>query len=153
MVLCRAADAKAPPIAILVPEPPGTEELIPFPRRIDQSPWSSNTVRYGLSFANRSRRLSARAPISPIVARALPRLPKPPVAVLVVSAFGVPPDIRAWEDVEDTHGVPVVFDAAAALRSLDAVGYQPLRASSHATKLFAIGEGGAVLSTSSDLTE
>jgi dTDP-4-amino-4,6-dideoxygalactose transaminase len=80
-------------------------------------------------------------------------LPEPPAAVLVVSAFGAPPDIRAWERFEETHAIPVVFDAAAALMSLDAMGHQPVCVSLHATKLFAIGEGGAVLSTNTGLTE
>jgi dTDP-4-amino-4,6-dideoxygalactose transaminase len=88
-----------------------------------------------------------------IAAAALANLPEPPAAVLVISAFGAPPDVAAWEAFEAVHGIPVVFDAAAALMSLDAAGRQPLCVSLHATKVFAIGEGGAVLSTDPDLIE
>jgi len=88
-----------------------------------------------------------------IAERALPHLPQPPAAVLVISAFGAPPDIRAWEAFERTHRIPVVFDAAAALMSLDTVGHQPICVSLHATKVFAIGEGGAVLSTDAGLVD
>lgn len=213
-----AGAADHQPIAILVPELPATEALIPFLRRIDDSHWYSNYGPLWLEFrdslaafigvrANQpdlgvaftssgttaielalriralvGRRLclmpsytfiaSAHAvcntglepflldvdehslSLTPeIVERALPRLPEPPAAVLVVSAFGAPPDIRAWERFEATHAIPVVFDAAAALMSLDTAGHQPLCVSLHATKLFAIGEGGAVLSTNPELTE
>ena len=88
-----------------------------------------------------------------IAERALPHLPQPPAAVLVISAFGAPPDIRAWEAFERIHGIPVVFDAAAALMSLDTAGHQPICVSLHATKVFAIGEGGAVLSTDAGLVD
>ena len=88
-----------------------------------------------------------------IAERALPHLPQPPAAVLVISAFGAPPDIRAWEAFERIHGIPVVFDAAAALMSLDTAGHQPICVSLHATKVFAIGEGGVVLSTDAGLVD
>jgi len=88
-----------------------------------------------------------------IAERALPYLPEPPAVLLVISAFGAPPDIRAWEAFERTHRIPVVFDAAAALMSLDAGGHQPLCVSLHATKVFGIGEGGAVLSTDAGLID
>jgi dTDP-4-amino-4,6-dideoxygalactose transaminase len=226
MVIRSVHDAKVPdagaaarqPIAILVPELPATEELIPFLRRIDNSHWYSNYGPLWLEFRNalasfigartnqpdlgvtftssgttaielalRARALADRRlclmpsftfiasahavcnvglepflldvdehslTLTPeIVARALPHLPEAPAAVLVISAFGAPLDIRAWENFEETHGIPVVFDAAAALMSLDTVGYQPLCVSLHATKLFSIGEGGAVLSTDTALAE
>ena len=88
-----------------------------------------------------------------IVERALRSCPnlRPPCWWSVRSARR--PDIGAWERFEATQGIPVVFDAAAALMSLDTVGHQPLCVSLHATKLFAIGEGGAVVSTDTDLTE
>src|SRR5579875_2487975 len=57
---------------------------------------------------------------------ALRRLPEPPAAALVISAFGAPIDIAGWQEWERTHGIPVVFDAAAAATSLDTVGHQPL---------------------------
>ncbi len=88
-----------------------------------------------------------------IASRALPLLPETPAAVLVISAFGAPPDIRAWQEFEHVNGIPVVFDAAAALMSLTAAGHQPLCVSLHATKVFGIGEGGAVLSTDAELID
>lgn len=81
-----------------------------------------------------------------IVEAALPSLPEPPGAVLVVSAFGAPPELAAWAAFEARHGIPVVFDAAAALTALSNVGTQPLCVSLHATKVLGIGEGGAILS-------
>jgi dTDP-4-amino-4,6-dideoxygalactose transaminase len=56
-------------------------------------------------------------------------------------------DIQGWEEFEREHRIPVVFDAAAALMSIDAAGHQPLCVSLHATKVLGIGEGGAILST------
>jgi dTDP-4-amino-4,6-dideoxygalactose transaminase len=88
-----------------------------------------------------------------IAASALADLPEPPAAVLVISAFGAPPDVRGWEAFEDAHGIPVVFDAAAAATSLKAIGHQPLCVSLHATKVFGIGEGGAIVTTDSDLAD
>lgn len=86
--------------------------------------------------------------LTPALAEAaLSGLPEPPAAVLVVSAFGAPPDLAGWEAFEATHGIPVVFDAAAAVTSLARIGLQPLAVSLHATKVFGIGEGGAVITT------
>ena len=84
-----------------------------------------------------------------IAERAIAMLPEPPAAVLVISAFGAPPDIAAWTAFEDRCGIPVVFDAAAALASLTSIGAQPLAVSLHATKVFGIGEGGAIITTDS----
>jgi dTDP-4-amino-4,6-dideoxygalactose transaminase len=88
-----------------------------------------------------------------IAAAALASLPSPPAAVLVISAFGAPPDVRGWTEFEATHGIPVVFDAAAAATSLRAIGHQPLCVSLHATKVFGIGEGGAVITTDAALAD
>lgn len=90
--------------------------------------------------------------LTPAIAEAaLAALPVPPAAVLVVSAFGAPPDVAAWETFEARHGIPVVFDAAAATTSLRRIGTQPLAVSLHATKVFGIGEGGAVITDDPDL--
>ena len=86
-----------------------------------------------------------------IAERALRQLPQKPGAVVVVSAFGSPPDVAGWQDFEQAHGVPVVFDAAAAAASLDSVGAQPMAMSLHATKVLGIGEGGAVITTDFEL--
>jgi dTDP-4-amino-4,6-dideoxygalactose transaminase len=88
-----------------------------------------------------------------IAEAALRQLSQKPGAVLVVSAFGAPPDVAAWQDFEQTHRIPVVFDAAAAATSLSAVGAQPLTVSLHATKVLAIGEGGAVITTDVTLAD
>jgi dTDP-4-amino-4,6-dideoxygalactose transaminase len=76
---------------------------------------------------------------------AMRHMPEPPAVVLVISAFGAPPDLPAWEEFERQTGVPVVFDAAAAAASIKEVGHQPQCVSLHATKVFGIGEGGAIL--------
>lgn len=40
-----------------------------------------------------------------IATSALYSLPSPPAAVLVISAFGAPIDIRSWEEFEAMHGI------------------------------------------------
>ena len=72
-------------------------------------------------------------------------------AVVVVSPYGAPIDIAAWEAFEAKHRIPVVFDAAAATLNLHRVGAQPICVSLHATKALGIGEGGAILTTDADL--
>jgi dTDP-4-amino-4,6-dideoxygalactose transaminase len=88
-----------------------------------------------------------------IVLAALPTLPERPSAVLVVSAFGAPPDLPAWARFQAEAGVPVVFDAAAAVTALSGVGSSPVCVSLHATKVLGIGEGGAVLTSDTALGE
>lgn len=88
-----------------------------------------------------------------IAAGVLKGLPEPPAAVLVISAFGAPPDVQGWEAFEAEHGIPVVFDAAAAATSLRRIGTAPLCVSLHATKVFGIGEGGAVITTDGALAD
>lgn len=87
-----------------------------------------------------------------LVEAALPTLDEPPAAVLVVSAFGAPPERERWAAFEARHDIPVVFDAAAAATSLHGVGSQPACVSLHATKVLGIGEGGAILSSDTALT-
>ncbi|MFX1762830.1 DegT/DnrJ/EryC1/StrS family aminotransferase [Paraburkholderia sp. A1RI-2L] len=92
--------------------------------------------------------------LTPELARAaLRELDEQPAAVLVVSAFGAPPDQAAWQAFEEETGVPVVFDAAAATTSIKSVGRQPLCVSLHATKALGIGEGGAILCSDKELIE
>ncbi|MBL0405059.1 DegT/DnrJ/EryC1/StrS family aminotransferase [Microvirga aerilata] len=93
--------------------------------------------------------------VTPEIAEAaLQQLDTLPAAVLVVSAFGAPPDFDDWMAFEVKHGIPVVFDAAAAVTSVfDRVGAQPVCVSLHATKVLGIGEGGAILSADADFTE
>ena len=71
-------------------------------------------------------------------------------AILVVSPFGAPLDLAAWDAVQRATGVPVVIDGAAAFDSLRiggpmVTGNCPIVVSLHATKVFGIGEGGALL--------
>jgi dTDP-4-amino-4,6-dideoxygalactose transaminase len=73
-------------------------------------------------------------------------------AILVVSPFGAPIDITAWERLQSDTGVPVVVDAAA--------GFDTVRASSlisvvslHATKVFAAGEGGFIVAPTPEMRD
>jgi len=86
-----------------------------------------------------------------IAIQAMRRIPAAPAAVLVISPFGAPPDLAAWEAFEQETGVPVVFDAAAAAASIKTSGYQPQCVSLHATKVLGIGEGGAIICSDLDL--
>lgn len=84
--------------------------------------------------------------LSPRLAKAALATTPNVVAVVAVSPFGGPIDIPAWEAFEAETGIPVVFDAAAAATSLNHIGDQPVCLSLHATKVFAMGEAGAVVS-------
>jgi dTDP-4-amino-4,6-dideoxygalactose transaminase len=77
---------------------------------------------------------------------AIATLNEEPAAVVVVSPFGGPFDIPLWERFAAETGVPVGFDAAAAATSLTRIGNQPICLSLHATKVFGIGEAGAIVS-------
>lgn len=80
--------------------------------------------------------------------------------VLACATFGTapPPDFRAaWRELAATHDVPLVIDSAPGFGSLDLHG-RPLGGlgdtevfSFHATKPFAIGEGGMVATTDPEL--
>lgn len=72
-------------------------------------------------------------------------------AILIVSPFGMPFDMAAWDALSERTGIPVIVDAAASFDSLRAggplaIGRSPMVVSLHATKVFGIGEGGAVVS-------
>lgn len=86
-----------------------------------------------------------------IAARALALAEGDVAAIVVVSPYGAPLDVEAWEAFEAAHQIPVVFDAAAATLNLRRVGAQPICVSLHATKALGIGEGGAILTTDTDL--
>jgi dTDP-4-amino-4,6-dideoxygalactose transaminase len=81
-------------------------------------------------------------------------------AVLACSTFGVPPSAShrvAWEDAARAAGVPLVVDSAAGFGATGddgrLLGHQGDAEvfSFHATKPFAIGEGGVVTTTNDDL--
>lgn len=79
-------------------------------------------------------------------------------AILVVAPFGAPLDLEAWDRVAAESGIPVVVDAAAAFDTLRHQGPMrpgrcPIVVSLHATKVFGVGEGGAVLCRDAGLTE
>lgn len=78
------------------------------------------------------------------------------VAILHVRAFGLCRDLRAIEAVAQACGVPLVVDAAAAFGGRTPTGVPAGHAgdmevvSFHATKVFAMGEGGAVICSPED---
>jgi dTDP-4-amino-4,6-dideoxygalactose transaminase len=77
---------------------------------------------------------------------------RPVAALVVVSPFGAPLDIEAWQDFEDRTGIRVVVDAAAGFDTTRPSRI-PLVVSLHATKILGSGEGGFVSSTDSRLLE
>jgi dTDP-4-amino-4,6-dideoxygalactose transaminase len=77
-------------------------------------------------------------------------MPPNTAAVIVVSPFGAPIDMTAWQSFQRKTGIAVIVDAAA--------GFDTVRPSSlisvvslHATKIFAAGEGGLVIAPNSEL--
>ncbi len=83
-------------------------------------------------------------------------------AVLLTNTFGLPPATAVhdrWLETCERYGVPVVVDAAAGFGAEDDRGARSGRSavphvfSFHATKTFAIGEGGLVTTTDPDLLE
>lgn len=77
---------------------------------------------------------------------------QPVRAIMVVSPFGAPIDITAWENLQAETQIPVLVDAAA--------GFDTVRASSlisvvslHATKLFAAGEGGFIVAPTVEMRD
>lgn len=83
-------------------------------------------------------------------------------AVLGTHTFGLPPSAavqRRWQETCREYGVPLVIDAAAGFGAEDDTGTRTGRDqvahvfSFHATKTFAIGEGGLVTTLDEDLLE
>jgi len=72
---------------------------------------------------------------------------RPVKAVIVVSPFGAPIKLQAWEQFQKETGVPVIVDAAA---GFDTAAPSSLLTvvSLHATKILAAGEGGFVIADS-----
>lgn len=77
-------------------------------------------------------------------------------AVIVVSVFGAPLDLAAWDDFSSSTGIPVVIDAAAGFDGFAGCGPNvnstPVVISLHATKVSGIGEGAAVITRDAKLT-
>jgi dTDP-4-amino-4,6-dideoxygalactose transaminase len=86
------------------------------------------------------------------VMETLKRIPKPVGALVVVSPFGAPLDIDAWQEFEDRTGILVVVDAAAGFDTARPSRI-PLVVSLHATKILGAGEGGFICSTDTRLLE
>jgi len=79
-------------------------------------------------------------------------------SILVVSPFGAPLDMPMWDRLQQATGIPLVIDGAAAFDTLRVDGPMPAGAcpiivSLHATKVFGIGEGGAVLCRNPEIME
>ena len=88
-------------------------------------------------------RLSAEQPIS---------------AVLLVASFGAPLDLEEWDEFTRNSGIPVVVDAAGGFDAYRAQGglwetEAPVAISLHATKVFGVGEGAAVIVKDQSLAE
>lgn len=77
-------------------------------------------------------------------------LEQPIGAVLVVASFGAPLDLHEWDEFTRKSGIPVVVDAAGGFDAYRAQGgawesEAPVVISLHATKVFGVGEGAAVI--------
>ena len=71
-------------------------------------------------------------------------------AVVVVSPFGAPLDLTAWQNLQQETGIRVIVDAAAGfdtVRSSDLISVVSL----HATKILAAGEGGFIVAPSAEM--
>ncbi len=79
-------------------------------------------------------------------------------AIVVVSPFGASLESDRWDALQQNTGIPVIIDAAAAFDTIRAdgpmrLGACPMIVSLHATKVFGIGEGGALLSRDIDIVD
>lgn len=75
---------------------------------------------------------------------------QPISAVLLVASFGAPLDLQEWDEFTRRSGIPVVVDAAGGFDAYRAQGSEweieaPVVISLHATKVFGVGEGAAVI--------
>lgn len=75
-----------------------------------------------------------------------------PKAIVLVSPFGAPLDLSAWEALQQETGIPVIIDAAAGFDTVKP-SELPTILSFHATKVFGIGEGGLVICPTTDLAK
>jgi len=86
------------------------------------------------------------------VLETLHNISHPVGAVILVSPFGAPIDIQAWQAFEDRTGIPVVVDAAAGFDTVVASRI-PFVVSLHATKILGAGEGGFIATIDSQLRD
>jgi dTDP-4-amino-4,6-dideoxygalactose transaminase len=78
--------------------------------------------------------------------------------VIPVAPFGRPVAQAPWLDFQERTGIPVVIDGAATFEACSTrpngiLGALPVAMSFHATKAFATGEGGCVVSTNTGVVE
>lgn len=83
---------------------------------------------------------------------------RPISAVLVVASFGAPLDLQEWDEFTRKSGIPVVVDAAGGFDAFRAQGAAweceaPVVISLHATKVFGVGEGAAVIIKNQSLAQ
>lgn len=105
--------------------------LIPWFIDIDPCTWSLSPE------AVKSQLILATLPVS---------------AVIVVSPYGAPIDIAAWENFQHETNIPVIVDAAWCFDTTTP-SIIPQIISLHATKSFGIGEGGMVICKQSEWIE
>ena len=86
------------------------------------------------------------------VMETLKGMSRPVGAMIVVSPFGAPIDIDAWQEFEDRTGIVVVVDRAAGFDTTRP-GRIPQVVSLHATKILGAGEGGFIATTDTRLLE
>lgn len=77
-------------------------------------------------------------------------------AIIVVSPFGAPVDVQAWEEFQHATNIAVVIDAAAAFDTMTVEQIMKVQdiamtVSLHATKVLGAGEGGCVVSRNTGL--
>jgi dTDP-4-amino-4,6-dideoxygalactose transaminase len=83
---------------------------------------------------------------------------QPISAVLVVASFGAPLDLQEWDEFTRKSGIPVVVDAAGGFDAYRAQSAEweceaPVVISLHATKVFGVGEGAAVIAKNESLAQ
>ena len=89
--------------------------------------------------------------LEPALARRyLDEAPGRVAAIMPVSVFGRPVSVGGWDEFTRETGIPAVIDGAASFDGAQA-GLSPVILSLHGTKVFGVGEGGAVLSCDKEL--
>ena len=72
-------------------------------------------------------------------------------AVMPVAVYGIPLPAAEWDEFSEETGIPVIFDAAAAVESQQVPRLGLVAHSLHATKPFGVGEGGLLVSRSAEI--
>ena len=151
MVALRAVTEQSPPTAREVVVPSFTyvasvsailwAGLTPVFVDVDSDHWHVTPSAFAAAIESRGSRLACAMPCS---------------------TFGVAPPVgtrKAWEELAQRAGLPLVVDSAAGFGSLDEHGQALGRQgdaevfSFHATKPFAVGEGGVVVTRRKDLAD